>query len=299
LTCGSGLPTATIRAALRDLEQESSLLPKENFLERARALDFIDFHLLDALAPRGDAPVAAEVAELLSRTRALQARLAQLDRELITELREEIRAGRPSEVARLLRRGEARSEPEGELSYDFSDVFVNTLFGFELDALQPQVELEPEMVFFQATPVRRILELIDRARVSSADVLVDLGSGIGRVPMLVALLTGARAIGIEREPIFCAYARDRAEALGIPGVEMRNADAREADFAVGSVFFMYHPFTGAILEAVLKRLREQTAGRVIRLCTLGRCTFTVAQEEWLVAGEGSLGEARIAVFSSR
>jgi hypothetical protein len=117
--------------------------------------------------------------------------------------------------------------------------------------------------------------------------------------MLVSLLTGARAIGIEREPTFCAYAQARAEALGLTGVALRTADARQADYREGSVFFMYHPFTGAILEAVLKRLREQTAGRKIRLCTLGRCTFTVAQEQWLAAEGGPLDEARIAVFSSR
>jgi hypothetical protein len=50
-----------------------------------------------------------------------------------------------------------------------------------------------------ATPVRHILRLIAAGALSEADVFVDLGSGLGHVPLLASRLTGVRSFGIEVE----------------------------------------------------------------------------------------------------
>jgi hypothetical protein len=42
------------------------------------------------------------------------------------------------------------------------------------------------MVPYQPTPVRHILHLIAAAMVAEDDVFVDLGSGLGHVPLLVS-----------------------------------------------------------------------------------------------------------------
>jgi hypothetical protein len=47
------------------------------------------------------------------------------------------------------------------------------------------------------------------------------------------------------------------------------------------VFFMYTPFTGNLLQAVLATLARQAQCRSITLCTYGACTFEVARQPWL------------------
>jgi len=141
--------------------------------------------------------------------------------------------------------------------------------------------LEPGMVQYQPTPARVVLALIAEARVTADDVFIDVGSGLGQVPMLVNLLTGAPAIGIEREPAYCDYAQRRAADLNLRDVVFRNDDAREADYSEGTVFFLYTPVTGAMLQVVLDRIRVAASGRRIRILTYGPCTETVACLTWL------------------
>jgi predicted RNA methylase len=288
---------AKLGATLGHLEQRPALLHAEGCVERAEALDFIDFHFTHGLAEAG--PETVETLALLDRAERLRRALEQADRAFTSELRERLRTGDCSggELSELLGRFHERSTGPTGATYDFSDGFVNAVLGFDETTFRPQVELTPEMVFFQATPVRCVLELVTRAGITDADVFFDLGCGTGKVLMLVALLTGAAAVGVELEPAYCDFARARVEALGLRRVQLRNEDARRADYSSGTVFFMFHPFTGALLEAVLQRLRAQTEGRSIRLCTLGRCTFAVAQEEWLerVSPEAP-SEFELAVF---
>lgn len=297
---GSPAALAKLGAALDFLEQRGSLLGAEGCLERAEALDFIDFHFTHGLQDEG--ATRPETAALLARAERLRCALEQADRAFTLEVREGLRTGAYTGAAlrALLERFHARSEGPAGAAYDFSDGFANAVLGFDDTALQPQVELDPEMVFFQATPVRCVLELISRAQVSDADVFFDVGCGTGKVLMLVALLTGATAVGVELEPAFCDFARGRVAALGLRRIALRNEDARQADCSDGTVFFLYHPFTGAILDEVLERLRVQTQGRCIRLCTLGRCSFVAAQQGWLeLVGPGALDEFELAVFRSK
>ncbi len=65
----------------------------------------------------------------------------------------------------------------------------------------------------------------------------------------------------------------------------------------GTVFYLYTPFLGTILRAVLDLLRREAIGREIRVCTFGPCTPTVGAERWLEPIE-TLEAGRIAVFRS-
>jgi hypothetical protein len=117
---------------------------------------------------------------------------------------------------------------------------------------------------------------------------------------LVHLLSGVTARGVEFEPAFCAYARRCAEALGLSNVSFLNLDARDADLADGTVFFMFTPFRGTMLRCVLDKLRRQARERRISLCTFGPCTVSVAEEPWLDSVGGNAGSAfSLAVFASR
>jgi hypothetical protein len=66
---------------------------------------------------------------------------------------------------------------------------------------------------------------------------------------------------------------------------------------MGTVFYLYTPFRGSILKAVLTRLRRESAARTIRVGTLGPCTEAVAREPWLRATTPATAD-RVAVFIS-
>jgi predicted RNA methylase len=139
------------------------------------------------------------------------------------------------------------------------------------------------MVFYQPTPVRHILHLITASALSKAGFFVDLGSGLGHVPLLASMLTGVRRLGIEVEAAYVASAQECAQSLHLSRVRFNQEDARMADLSCGTVFYLYSPFTVSILAVVLERLRKESTRRPIKICTFGPCTCTVAQESWLQA----------------
>jgi SAM-dependent methyltransferase len=219
------------------------------------------------------------------RAERVQDRVEEANQRLFHKLRAGVRSGNlaGANLKRLLMEyaGQCSHEGSGQsVGYDALDALVS---GVLLDATVPEAERqpEPEMVFYQPVPARVILELVERADFREEDVFYDLGSGLGQVVILVNLLSGVRSKGVEFEPVYCNYARQRAEALNLSGVEFVNADARDADFSDGTAFFLYTPFRGAMLRAVLERLRGEARTRRIGVYTYGPCTAEVARQRWL------------------
>jgi hypothetical protein len=160
------------------------------------------------------------------------------------------------------------------------------------------VQPTAEMVFYQPTPARHIFDLIHRTALQEHDVLMDLGSGLGHVPLLVSICTSARSIGVELEPVYIDCARKSAEMLQLKNVTFLQQDARAAKLTDGTVFYLYTPFTGQILRDVLGSLKREGFRRDIRVCTFGPCATTVAEEDWLVA-LGVPRADRVSIFRSR
>jgi len=119
-------------------------------------------------------------------------------------------------------------------------------------------------------PVDALLRMVDLAGVKASDVFVDLGSGVGRAAALVHLLTGAAAIGIEIQPALVRAARDLTTRLSALRFSPIEGDAtRLAGFiGIGSIFFLYCPFSGARLENVLNDLQVIAHTRPIRVCSV-------------------------------
>jgi hypothetical protein len=183
------------------------------------------------------------------------------------------------------------------LGFDWRDELVSGIFQFSEPGELDRYGL-PEMVPFQPTPVRHILDLIDASLLSEDDVFVDLGSGLGHVPLLVSMLTGVRSVGVEVQTAYVDSAQECARSLHLNRVGFIAADARTADLSSGTVFYLYTPFKGSILTDVLSMLRRESMGRSIKICALGPCTSRIANETWLkTSSQPSTG--RIAVFSSR
>jgi len=280
------------------MEADASLFAPRNLEARSRALDELAF-LQELFHVRG---LDAEE-PFVARACALQRDLARVDQLLFCHMRQRIRAGgyTPHSLRAALERyaGYRPAQHAAEIAgYDALDVLVH---GLLLSDPTPEetVIRSPEMVQYEATPARAVLAMIDDAQIGPEDVFYDLGAGLGHVAILIHLLTGAQVCGVEIEPVFCTYARASAEELRLSGVRFAAADAREADYGEGTVFFLFTPFRGAVLRAVLGRLEEQAKRRTIRVCTYGTCTHEVAKAQWLqVQNADMVHDFRLAVFRS-
>ena len=150
------------------------------------------------------------------------------------------------------------------------DAWVNVVFG--LDALHEDgPELPPGCTPYLPCPVDALLHMVEHAEVQPDDVLIDVGAGVGRAVALVHLLTGAAAIGIEIQPALVDQARDLSRRLNLDHVAPVEGDAVELTrfMMIGSVFFLYCPFSGARLEKVLDELEAIARTRPIRVCCVG------------------------------
>lgn len=88
--------------------------------------------------------------------------------------------------------------------------------------------------------VRALLELAD---VGPQDVVYDLGSGDGRIPITAAREFGARGVGIEVDPALVARAQASAREAGVEDrVEFRLGDMYAADVRSATVVTLFlHP----------------------------------------------------------
>jgi SAM-dependent methyltransferase len=92
------------------------------------------------------------------------------------------------------------------------------------------------------TPATLVERMLVMARVGPDDLLVDLGSGDGRIPLLAAQRFGARALGIELIPELVAYSRREAERLGLgERVRFVQGDIFATDFSQATVVALYLP----------------------------------------------------------
>jgi SAM-dependent methyltransferase len=171
------------------------------------------------------------------------------------------------EIASGALRGAALLELLRSLPVRDRDVWVDELLGFEEPP--PDIPGLPRgSVPYLPAGVDEILAMVLEAPVRPGDEFVDLGSGLGRVVILAHLLTGARALGVEIQEPLAAIARARCVALNLPAVSFVHASA--ADVALdGSIFFLYAPFNGETLTAVLRRIEEVARRQAIVVCALG------------------------------
>ena len=87
-------------------------------------------------------------------------------------------------------------------------------------------------------------EVVDRmlalAEVTTTDIVVDLGSGDGRIPIAAAKKYGARGVGLDIDPLKIAESRANAKAAGVEQlVEFREQDVLTADISEATVVTLY------------------------------------------------------------
>src|SRR6266581_8260243 len=68
------------------------------------------------------------------------------------------------------------------------------------------------------TPQIVVERMLEAAHVKPGEMVYDLGSGDGRIIITAALRFGARAVGVEIDPVQCRQATERIKALGLSGL---------------------------------------------------------------------------------
>jgi SAM-dependent methyltransferase len=93
---------------------------------------------------------------------------------------------------------------------------------------------------FFTTPPEVVTRMLEMAEVTTSDVVYDLGSGDGRIPIAAARLYGARGVGIDIVRARITESRANALAAGVASlVEFRLEDALTADIRDATVVTLY------------------------------------------------------------
>jgi outer membrane protein assembly factor BamB len=137
-----------------------------------------------------------------------------------------------------------------------SPVFANgTLYVATVDKLyaigrgrEPRAPKSP----FVPTPHDVIVQLLKVAKVTDKDLVVDLGSGDGRILIAAAKSSGARAIGLEIDPKLVELSRDKIKQEKLDKLAtVQEKDFYAADWSEASVV------TAFLYPSVLEKLRPQ------------------------------------------
>jgi len=294
-----------ILSYIDNIAKDEKLFREKNFIIRSQALDDIGFLVIDRIQSLIESTDSFDrLHDLIQYAEKIRRQLEEVNTQMYHQLRAKISSGcyREKMLMNLLNEyldQQPDSVPQyEETGYDDLDLFFNGLLTHR--ELPAEIhEREPEMVYYQKTPARIVLELIKKAAFQPGDVFYDLGSGLGQAVILVNLLTSVLSKGVEFEPAYCNYAKACASELNLSDVEFIKADARHADYSSGTVFFMYTPFKGEMLCDVLGNLHNEAKKRKLRIFTFGSCTHDVARQHWLrQVYEIQNGRAELAEFAS-
>jgi hypothetical protein len=276
----------TFQANLCVIEQDETLRHEANFVERIHALDVLSRDVLDriedTLYMHG---YREDLASLYRRATVLSKQLDAVNAHLFQCLQAQLASGTATQTTlrqfcEVYVNPSASVPPRVDTDEDYLDVFVNGLLGID-HVPEATIYPKPEMIGYVPTPARAIFTLLAHANLHEHDIFYDLGAGLGRVSLLAGLLTPAQAKGIEIEPAYCRFARQCAQHLNLSQVSFINQDASEADYTDGTLFFMYTPFTGRLLQQVLDKLCREARTRPITLAAYGPCTLQVERQGWL------------------
>ena len=109
-------------------------------------------------------------------------------------------------------------------------------------------------VRYEPTPMPVVRAMLELADVGPQDLVYDLGSGDGRIPITAASEFGARGVGIEIDPALVTQAQAKAREAGVEDrVEFRLGDMYAADLRSATVVTLFlHPQPNLTLRPKLR-----------------------------------------------
>jgi ribosomal protein L11 methylase PrmA len=103
-----------------------------------------------------------------------------------------------------------------------------------------QKPLRSPDVIFVPTPQEVVDAMLKLAKVTKNDVVYDLGSGDGRIPITAAKMYGARGVGIDIDPQRIKEATENLKTSGMGDrVKFLNQDLFETDISEATVVTLY------------------------------------------------------------
>jgi precorrin-6B methylase 2 len=118
-------------------------------------------------------------------------------------------------------------------------------------AAQKAATRTPDVIYVP-TPQPVVDAMLDLAKVNKNDVLYDLGSGDGRIPVTAAKRFGIRATGIDIDPERIAEARANVAAARVGNlVTIKQADLFTSDISDATVVTLY------LLDSLNEKLRPK------------------------------------------
>jgi SAM-dependent methyltransferase len=122
---------------------------------------------------------------------------------------------------------------------------LSILLAAALAQAQPAKEFQPEVgqagkdVVWVPTPQALVDKMLDMAKVTPKDYVIDLGSGDGRT-VITAAKRGAKALGIEYNPEMVELSKRNAAKEGVSDkASFMKADLFETDFSQAQVITMF------------------------------------------------------------
>ena len=137
---------------------------------------------------------------------------------------------------------------------------VASLFAAASPAAQQSKPLRDPDVVYVPTPQDVVDAMLELANVTEKDVVYDLGSGDGRIPITAAQKYGARAVGIDINPQRIKEANENLAKTDVGDkVTFLNQDLFETDISEATVVTLYLlPSLNIKLIPKLKALRKGT-----------------------------------------
>ena len=119
---------------------------------------------------------------------------------------------------------------------------------------------QPDVIFVP-TPTEVVQAMLKLARVTPSDVVYDLGSGDGRIPIAAAKSYGAHGVGIDIDPERTREATANARGAGVAEKTMfRTEDVLTADISPATVVTLYlsPSFNTRLRPKLMKDLKPGT-----------------------------------------
>src|SRR5438270_2112393 len=123
------------------------------------------------------------------------------------------------------------------------------VFGQATSTFEPTVGQDGKDVVWVPTPQPVVDKMLEMAKLTKNDFVMDLGSGDGRT-VITAAKRGARALGIEYNPDMVALSKENADKAGVASrAQFENADLFKTDLSKATVITMF------LLPEINKKLR--------------------------------------------
>ncbi len=128
-----------------------------------------------------------------------------------------------------------------------------------LSAWPQETQTRRPDVPYVPTPPAVVEAMLKLAKVTSSDVVYDLGCGDGRIPIAAAQQYGARGVGIDIDPVRISEANENAKTAGVTDkVKFLNEDLFTTDFSEATVVTLY--LLPSVNEKLIPKLKALKPG---------------------------------------